>query len=136
MLGSYRCGGAAVASAVRANCAPSLTSDIDLKLDIPVCEWSNRRPRARAASLSDQRQLVVLVEGWWRRQRPFERGGAGAPWIIGSPLLAHEGLRQAEKEHQQTDKRQIRAERGHQVPVGKCVGIIGNAARHARKPEE
>src|ERR1700755_2526570 len=76
------------------------------------------------------------MEWWRRRQRPFERGRARAPRIVCRLLLAHERMGHAEEEHQRPDARNIRADRGDQVPTGESVGIVGDAARHASEAEE
>src|SRR6266581_2396826 len=84
----------------------------------------------------DQRQLVILVERWRRRQRPFERGRARAPWIVRRLFLAHERVGYAEEEHERTQPRKVGAERRDQVPAGESIGIVGNAPRHAGEPKE
>src|SRR5262249_56180022 len=84
----------------------------------------------------DQRQLVILVERWWRRQRPFERGRARAPRIVRRPFLAHERMGYAEEEHQRPQPRKVGAERRDQVPAGESIGIVSNAPRHTGEPKE
>src|SRR5215813_11472613 len=83
-----------------------------------------------------QRQLVELVERRRRRQRPFERGRARAPRIVARPLLAHEGIRHAEEEHQRAECRDERSDRRYVVPAPERIRVVGDAARHAGKSEE
>src|SRR5437763_628594 len=65
----------------------------------------------------DPRQHVELMERRRRRQRPFERRRAGAPWIVGRALAAQEGLGHAEEEDQHAEARDVRADRRHDVPA-------------------
>ncbi len=71
-----------------------------------------------------------------RRQRPLECGRAGTPRIVPCPLLADEGLEDAEEEDQRAQSRDVGADRRDEVPAGERVGVIGDAARHPREPEE
>src|SRR5262245_41108528 len=107
MLGPRRTE-AALPSPGPASCGPSPISDIGDAL-IPCMLVL----LAGARESLDQRQFVVLVERWWRRQRPFERGRACAPRIVAGFLLAHEGMGDAEEEHQGAESREIGAERRH-----------------------
>ena len=49
----------------------------------------------------DARKRLIAVEGRWRRQRPFERRGTGAPWIGGCVYLARECVSHTEQKHEQ-----------------------------------
>src|SRR5215218_9522244 len=86
-----------------ARSAPSLTRDMTLKLR---SEPSRARCERSARSL-DARQHVELVERRRRRQGPFQRGRARAPWIIGRSLLAQEGVNKADEEDDQAEERDI-----------------------------
>src|SRR5713226_1242101 len=93
-------------------------------------------PDTRQRASADARQNLKLMERRGRRQRPFERRRTGAPRVVGGFLFADESLGQTEQEHQQAACRNIRPDRGHQVPRVKGVGIVDDAARHAGEPEE
>src|ERR1700737_4179670 len=122
MLGSCWLKAAALPTG-RTNSALSLTSNIELKLD--CCNDQSVPPDGGVRpSLSDERQLVVLVEGRRRRQRPFERGGAGTPRIVCGLFFTHECMGYTEEEDQRPNARHIRAERRNQIPAGKRVRII------------
>src|SRR3954451_5333471 len=71
----------------------------------------------------------------WRRrgQRPFQRGGAGAPRIVSRPLFPDKGHRDTVDEDQHAKPGQIGPERGHQVPAREGVRIVDIAPRHARQ---
>src|SRR5271166_1068811 len=118
-----------------------MTSDAR-SLESPTAEISLiHRPlraatRWSGAASPDPRQRLELVEWWWRRQRPFEGGGSCPPRIVPRPLLAHEGERQAVEEYQRADRRNVRADRGDEVPPGECIGIVGDAPRHPGEPKE
>src|SRR6476469_11007901 len=58
----------------------------------------------------DARQRLIAVEGRWRRQRPFERSGTGAPWIGGCVYLARECVGHTEQKHEQACERNERAD--------------------------
>ena len=74
------------------------------------------RFRARAANsdspLLHARQHFELVERRRRRQRPFQRGGAHTPGIVGRLLLAGESVDHAVDEDQDTKTRNVGAEGG------------------------
>src|SRR5580704_2821953 len=71
-----------------------------------------------------------------RRQRPFQRGGARPPWIGGGALLAHEGVDDADEEHQSAQAGDVGANRRDEIPTGERIRIIGEPAWHAGKTEE
>src|SRR3954471_4203426 len=75
--------------------SPGLTgrpSNLDASVRIETSAFTGSPPsRGRQLSLH-LRQHFELVERRRRRQRPFQRGGAGAPRIVGSLFLAHERL--------------------------------------------
>src|SRR6185437_2446998 len=51
-------------------------------------------------------------------------------------LLAHKRKRHAVKEHKHAKARNVRADRGNEIPTGECIGVVDIAARHARHAEE
>ena len=67
------------------------------------------RAYARASvvlSRLNARQRLVGVEGRRRRQRPLERGGAGAPGIVARASAADEvGVEHADEEHERAERR-------------------------------
>src|ERR1700758_2090516 len=111
--------------------APSLASDIAYRL-MRLCQlvW-----RWRCTSF-DQRKDLILVERRGRRQRPFERRCTRPPRVVASLFFAHERPRHSEKENEHAEGRNIRADRRDEVPPSESVGIIDDAARHARKSEK
>src|SRR4029077_20917803 len=86
--------------------------------------------------LFDTRQGLKLMKRWWRRQSPFERGRTGPPRIVGSLLLAKEGIGHAHEEYDQAHGRNIGPHRRNPVQAHKGVRIIGNASGHSRQSEE
>src|ERR1700743_3589670 len=95
----------------------------------------NEAPRL-FLELLHPRQRFELVERRRRGQRPFQRGGAGAPRIVGSLALAHERFDHAVDEDQHAKAEDVGADRGDQVPAGERIGIVDIAARHAGEAEE
>src|SRR5262245_65853478 len=94
-----------------ARSAPSLTTDMSVLLDARqhVCRLLDTRQYV--CRLLDTRQYVELMERRRRRQGPFQRGRAGTPRIVRRPLLAHEGMDEADEEDDQADERDVGAER-------------------------
>src|SRR4029079_10122573 len=84
----------------------------------------------------DARPRLVAVAGPRRWQRPFERGGAHSPGIGWSMHPTRKRLGDAVQEHEQTGERDVRAERGDEVPTCERIGIVGDAARHAGETEK
>src|SRR5690242_2977372 len=70
-----------------------------------------RRPALRSTDLAsvststshDTRQPLELMERWWGRQRPLQRGRASTPWVIPNPFLSHECPNDAEEKDQQAE---------------------------------
>src|SRR6516162_5086977 len=87
-------------------------------------------------TLSDLRENLILMERWWRRERPFQRGCARSPWIVGGPPFLGEGLRQPPQEDQHTDPGNVGTDRRDEVPSCEGIGIVHVATRHARQAQE
>ena len=96
---------------------------------------SGRWMRSPTPSL-DQRQHFELVERRRRGQRPFERGRARPPRIVGRAFLAPERNHHAVEEDHDADGRNVGAERGDHVPTVERIRIVNIAARHAGQAEE
>ena len=71
------------------------------------------------------------MEGRGRRQRPLKGSGAGTPRIRGRVLLACEGMRETDKEHEKAREGYVGADRGNKIPPGERLRIIGDASWHA-----
>src|SRR5262245_27917288 len=82
-------------------------------------------------------QPLVGVECRRRGQRPLQRRGADAPRIVGRFDLGDEvGIKHGQYEQERTRGGDVGTDRGPPIPIGKGVGIVGVAPRHAGQPEE
>src|ERR1700720_381098 len=82
------------------------------------------------------RQYFKRVERRRRLEGPFEGGGARSPGIRGGALPGQEGVKDDEDEEQSRSEGDKGADRRHQVPAGKGVGIVADPPRHAGEAEE
>ena len=68
-----------------------------------------RAPHGSVIRVGDPRQRLELVEGRRRGQRPFERGRALAPRVVGRLLLADEGIDDAARRRSPGRRRRCRS---------------------------
>src|SRR6266567_1878178 len=118
---------------------PELIGTVDLYLDYaaPVDrirekldEIVSRSPlwdrRVAKLQVADAKETTILVRALVSAKNA---GALGA-------LLAREGERHVDEKHHQAGDGDIGADRGDVVPVGECVGVVDDAARHAGEPQE
>src|SRR4029077_9879602 len=96
-----------------------------------------RRDASVMRTLLQAWQALVGMECRWRRQRPLQRRGADAPRIVGRFDLGDEvGIEHGQHEQERARGGNVGTDRGPPIPVGKGIGIVGVAPRHAGQPEE
>src|SRR5262245_8652908 len=96
-----------------------------------------RRDASVMCSLLQGWQALVGMECRRRRQRPLQRRGTDAPRIVRRFDLGDEvGVEHGQYEQERARGGNVGTDRGPPIPIGKGVGIVGVAPRHARQNEE